>query len=156
VADGRWINPTLYGGAYTEIEGIEGKRARGLLSPTDEADLAEAHASVDTLLDGVRRMIGQGAKIIAGSDTAWRWGRAGGLAKEVQMLGQAGLTNSQAIVAGTSGSAESIGVADVAGVLAAGRQADVVVVAGDPLADLVALQHVQDVWLAGRRVDRSS
>ncbi len=27
VADGRWINPTLYGGAYTEIEGIEGKRA---------------------------------------------------------------------------------------------------------------------------------
>ncbi len=100
-------------------------------------------------------MIGQGAKITAGSDTAWRWGRAGGLAQEVQMLGQAGLTNSQAIVAGTSGSAESIGLGDTAGRLAAGRQADIVVVAGDPLADLAALQHVQDVWLAGRRVDRA-
>jgi len=156
VADGRWINPTLYGGAYTEIEGIEGKRARdGHLSAADEADLVAAHASVDTLMDGVRRMIAQGAKITAGSDTAWRWGRAGGLAREVEMLGQAGLSNARAIVSGTSGSAESIGVGDVAGRIAEGRQADLVVVEGDPLADLAALQRVADVWLAGRRIDRA-
>ena len=134
VADGRWINPTLFGGAYTEIIGIEGRRAaQGFLSDEDEADLAAAHASVDTLMDGVRRMISQGAKITAGSDTAWRWGKAGGLAQEVAMLGEAGLTNAQAIVSGTSGAAESIGLGDEVGRLAAGRQADVVVVAGNPL-----------------------
>jgi imidazolonepropionase-like amidohydrolase len=156
VADGRWINPTIYGGAYTEIEGLEGKRERdGGLSANDEAELSSARATVETLMDGVRRMLGQGAKITAGSDTAWRWGRAGGLAKEVLMLGQSGMTNAQAIVAGTSGSAESIGVADEAGLLAEGRQADVVVVEGDPLADLTALQQILDVWQAGRRVDRS-
>ncbi|HVA87763.1 MAG TPA: amidohydrolase family protein [Candidatus Saccharimonadales bacterium] len=157
VADGRWINPTLYGGAYTEIEGIEGKHARdGHLSPADEAELAQAHATVEMLMDGVRRMISQGAKITAGSDTAWRWGRAGGLAREVELLGKSGLSNAQAIVSGTSGAAESIGAGDVAGRIAEGRPADLVVVEGDALADLAALQHVVDVWLAGHRLERTA
>ena len=101
-------------------------------------------------------MIEQGARLTAGSDTAWRWGRAGGLAGEVYWLGQAGLSNADAIVAGTSGAAESIGVPNVAGRLAEGRQADVVIIEGNPLDDLRALQSVQDVWLAGRRVDRTA
>jgi imidazolonepropionase-like amidohydrolase len=66
------------------------------------------------------------------------------------------MSNAQAIVAGTSGSAESIGVAGSAGLLAADRQADVVAVDGNPLADLRALGHVRDVWLAGRRVERTA
>lgn len=100
-------------------------------------------------------MIGQGVKMTAGSDTAWRWGRAGGLAGEVYQLGQAGLSNAKAIVAGTSGAAESIGVADIAGLLADGRQADVVAVDGNPLADLRDMARIRDVWQAGRRVERT-
>ena len=57
-------------------------------------------------------------------------------------------------MAGTSGSAEAIGVGDVAGRLEEGRQADVVVVEGNPLKDLTALQHIRDVWQAGRVVAR--
>ncbi len=155
-ADGRWANPTLHT-QQTEIDGLEGKRARqGFLSPEDEAEVAGARASMETLLDGVRRMIGQGVRMTAGSDTAWRWGRAGGLAGEVYQLGQAGLSNAQAIVAGTSGSAESIGVSDTAGLLRAGRQADVVAVDGNPLDDLRAMARIRDVWLAGRRVERTA
>ena len=155
-ADGRWANPTLHT-QQTEIDGLEGKRARqGFLSPEDEAEVAGARASMETLLDGVRRMIGQGVRMTAGSDTAWRWGRAGGLAGEVYQLGHAGLSNAQAIVAGTSGSAESIGVSDTAGLLRAGRQADVVAVDGNPLDDLRAMARIRDVWLAGRRVERTA
>ena len=40
---------------------------------------------------------------------------------------------------GTSASAEAIGVGEVAGRLAEGRQADILVVPGDPIADLGAL-----------------
>ena len=153
--DGRWANPTLHT-QQTEIDGLEGKRARqGHLSPADETELAGARASMETLLDGVRRMISQGVKLTAGSDTAWRWGRAGGLAGEVYQLGQAGLTNGHAILAGTSGAAESIGVADTAGLLAVGRQADVVAVEGNPLDDLRAMTRIRDVWLAGHRVERT-
>ena len=40
----------------------------------------------------------------------------------------------------------------VAGTLAAGRPADILVVPGDPLADLTALGRPRDVWQAGARV----
>jgi imidazolonepropionase-like amidohydrolase len=156
IKDGRWINPTLHT-QQTEIDGLEAKRSRdGHLSAAEEAELAMNRATMDTLLAGTRRMIEQGARLTAGSDTAWRWGRAGGLAGEVYWLGQSGLSNAQALVAGTSDAAESIGVADVAGRLGEGRQADVVAVDGNPLDDLRALQSVRDVWLAGRRVDRTA
>ena len=154
-ADGRWVNPTLHT-QQTEIDGLQGKRARqGFLSPADEAELANDIATHETLLDAVRRMVGQGVKMTAGSDTAWRWGRAGGLAGEVYQLGRAGLSNAQAIVAGTSGAADSIGVADTAGLLADGRQADLVAVDGNPLDDLLAMARIREVWLAGHRVERT-
>jgi imidazolonepropionase-like amidohydrolase len=153
--DGRWVNPTLHT-QQTEIDGLEGKRARdGGLSAEDEALQASNRATMETLLDATGRMHRAGVKLTAGSDTAWRWGRAGGLAGEVVQLGAAGLSNSDAIVSGTSGAADSIGVADRAGLLAEGRQADVVAVAGNPLDDLRALWAIRDVWLAGRRVERT-
>jgi imidazolonepropionase-like amidohydrolase len=155
VADGRWVNPTLHT-QQTEIDGLEGKRARvGSLTPAEERELAQDRSTLDDLREGARRMIDAGVKMTAGSDTAWRWGRAGGLAGEVYQLGQAGLSNAQAIVAGTSGAAESIGVASVAGSLAEGRQADVVAVDGNPLDDLRTLTRIRDVWLAGARVERT-
>ncbi|MBM4408810.1 MAG: amidohydrolase family protein [Chloroflexi bacterium] len=154
--EGRWVNPTLYGGMYTETEGLQERRARdGRLSAEDEANLVAYAEIMDLLLDHTGRMIRAGVKMVAGSDTAWRFGRAGGLAKEVYWLGQAGLSNADAIRAGTSRSAEAIGVGEVAGTIAAGRQADLVVVDGNPLADLTALQRVEDVWQAGRRVPRT-
>jgi imidazolonepropionase-like amidohydrolase len=153
--DGRWVNPTLHT-QQTEIDGLEGKRSRdGGLSAEDEALQASNRATMETLLDATGRMHRAGVKLTAGSDTAWRWGRAGGLAGEVFQLGASGLSNTDAIVAGTSGAAESIGVADRAGLLAEGRQADVVAVEGNPLDDLRALAAVRDVWQAGRCVERT-
>jgi imidazolonepropionase-like amidohydrolase len=153
--DGRWVNPTLHT-QQTEIDGLEGKRERdGRLSADDEALQVTNRSTMETLLDGAGRMFRQGVRLTAGSDTAWRWGRAGGLAGEVYQLGQAGLPNGEAIVAGTSGAAESIGVAESAGLLAEGRQADVVAVQGNPLDDLRAMAAIRDVWLAGRRVERT-
>ncbi|RPI05233.1 MAG: amidohydrolase family protein, partial [Zetaproteobacteria bacterium] len=66
----------------------------------------------------------------------------------------AGSSNSDAIVAGTASAAESIGVDGVAGRLAPGRPADVLVVAGDPTRDLAALHQVLDVYQDGCRVKR--
>jgi imidazolonepropionase-like amidohydrolase len=47
-----------------------------------------------------------------------------------------------------------VGVGDAAGLLAAGRQADVLVVDGNPLDDLSHLWQIRDVFQAGRRVQR--
>ncbi|GAC1605222.1 MAG: hypothetical protein NVS4B10_18620 [Myxococcales bacterium] len=55
-----------------------------------------------------------------------------------------------ALRAGTSVDAEILGVADRVGTLEAGKLADVVAVAGDPLADPAATEHVLFVMKEGR------
>ena len=92
---------------------------------------------------------------MAGSDSAWGRSRAGGGWLEIDALTDAGLSTAEAIVAGTTASAAAIGVADVAGCLAPGRPADLLVVGGDPLADLSVLGDPLDVFQAGRRIVRS-
>jgi imidazolonepropionase-like amidohydrolase len=61
------------------------------------------------------------------------------------------LTPAEAIRAATATAAEAIGLGD-RGVLAAGKRADLLVVEGDPLADVAALERVRAVFQAGRRV----
>ncbi len=104
-----------------------------------------------TSVDAVRRLHAAGVRLMAGSDSAWGRSRAGGGWLEIDALTDAGLSPAEAIVAGTADSAAAIGVADVAGRLEPGRPADVLVVAGDPLADLAVLGDPLDVFLAGRR-----
>ena len=90
----------------------------------------------------------------AGSDSPWGAYPPGEFVKEVLALNRAGLANLDALVTATSGAAESIAAHDRAGLLAPGRRADVVVVDGDPGADLNMLWNVRDVYQSGRRVDR--
>jgi imidazolonepropionase-like amidohydrolase len=95
-----------------------------------------------------------GVRMTAGSDSPWGWYAPGEFVHEIDMLAQAGLSYRDAIVAGTTGAAESIGAAAVAGRLAPGRQADVLVVRGDPTREITALWQVLDVWQAGQRILR--
>jgi imidazolonepropionase-like amidohydrolase len=55
----------------------------------------------------------------------------------------------QAIQAGTRVNAELLGWADRVGTLEVGKLADIVAVAGDPLADLSELERVSFVMLGG-------
>ena len=70
----------------------------------------------------------------------------GGNAYELRMLVEAGLSNSEALVAATGGAAEGIAFPDV-GRVEAGRFADLVWVDGDPLADITLLEDVDRVAL---------
>jgi imidazolonepropionase-like amidohydrolase len=73
--------------------------------------------------------------------------------REVSLLVQAAaLTPVEALRAATSAAAELLGIADETGAIAPGRRADLLLVDGDPLADVTALTRVQGVWRAGRRV----
>jgi imidazolonepropionase-like amidohydrolase len=70
----------------------------------------------------------------------------------VAFLSRAGLTNAEALAAATSVVADACGVADRKGTLAAGKDADVLAVNGDPLRDIGALRNVAAVFKAGQRV----
>ena len=71
-------------------------------------------------------------------------------------MAESGLTNTEALVSAMSGAATSVGMGEHAGTLTEGRQADVLVVEGDPLQDLSNLWKVRDVFQAGRRVERGA
>src|SRR6267378_991739 len=150
-----WVNPTL----YVMKAGIERQREarerEGRLTTELMAQLEESRRALDVRVDAVRRMSEAGVRMTAGSDSPWGWYAPGEFVHEIHMLAQAGLSYSDAIVAGTAGAADSIGVGAVAGRLLPGRLADVLVVRGDPAREIADLWNVLDVYQAGRRIDRA-
>jgi imidazolonepropionase-like amidohydrolase len=154
VAAKAWVNPTL----YVIKAGIERQREarerEGRLTPELEAQFEAGRRALDVRVDAVRQMSEAGVLMTAGSDSPWGWYAPGEFVHEIHMLAKAGLSYSEAIVAGTGGAADSIGVGAVAGRLRPGRQADVLVVRGDPTREITDLWNVLDVFQAGRRIER--
>ena len=154
VAAKAWVNPTL----YVIKAGIERQREarerEGRLTPELEAQFEAGRRALDVRVDAVRQMSEAGVLMTAGSDSPWGWYAPGEFVHEIHMLAQAGLSYSEAIVAGTAGAADSIGVGALSGRLLPGRQADVLVVRGDPTREITDLWNVLDVYQAGRRIER--
>jgi imidazolonepropionase-like amidohydrolase len=149
-----WVNPTLYV-LKAGIERLREAREReGKLTAELATQLDSQRRALDVRVDAVGRMARAGVRMTAGSDSPWGWYAPGEFVHEIDMLAQAGLAYGDAIVAATTGAAESIGVGSVAGRLAPGRQADVLVVRGNPMREISSLWRVLDVWQAGRRVQR--
>ncbi len=149
-----WVNPTLYV-MQAGIDRLREAREReGRLTPELVAQLEESRRALDVRVDAVRRMSEAGVRMTAGSDSPWGWYAPGEFVHEIHMMAQAGLSYSDAIVTGTAGAADSIGAGAVAGRLAPGRLADLLVVRGDPTREITALWDVLDVYQAGRRIAR--
>jgi imidazolonepropionase-like amidohydrolase len=67
------------------------------------------------------------------------------------LVEQIGMTPRQALRAATSIAASAIGLGESKGRIAAGADADVLVVRGDPVADIGSITNVQAVFRAGLR-----
>ena len=81
-----------------------------------------------------------GVRIVCGTDAAMPYVTHGGNAYELEMLVEAGLSPGEALVAATGAAADGIGCGEV-GRIEVGRFADLVLVEGDPLADVRVLQE---------------
>lgn len=73
--------------------------------------------------------------------------------RELELAVQAGLTPMEAIRAATEGAARAFGMERDAGTIQAGKRADLVVLAGDPLQDISAIRRVDLVITGGRAFD---
>jgi imidazolonepropionase-like amidohydrolase len=62
-------------------------------------------------------------------------------AREFSLMTKNGLSPEQALMAGTANGADLLGLADQIGTLAAGKSADIVAVAGNPLTDMKTTEH---------------
>jgi len=104
----------------------------------------------------VQRASREGIPIAAGSDfTTPPSDPFPALYQELEALvTNGGLTPMQAIIAGTSASAEAIGIEEAAGTLAHGRPVDFIFLRDNPLENITALRSVGAVWKNAVRYDR--
>jgi hypothetical protein len=102
----------------------------------------------------VGRFARAGGKLFAGSDAAGSASLPGAsLLQELELLVEAGATPMQAIQSATYWPAEMIHLDYKLGTLQAGRLADLLILNGDPLADIRNLRKIETVMKDGKIVD---
>jgi imidazolonepropionase-like amidohydrolase len=94
-----------------------------------------------------------GVAIALGTDSGAGVGRWQGYFEhvELEMMVQAGLTPMQALVAATGAAARVSGL-DQVGTIAPGKEADLLVLRGDPLEDIKNTRQIDSVWIGGRQL----
>lgn len=101
------------------------------------------------MFDHVRQMADAGANMIVGTDAGVQRTGFDGLPGALTFYAHLGIPNSAILDMATRGAAEALGLGAVTGRVAPGLRADLLLVDGDPLQDLEALQQVRAVIAAG-------
>jgi imidazolonepropionase-like amidohydrolase len=145
------LTPTFYGDAFLRIveSGI-------VMSPAYHAARASSAARgkerYDQLVQRVRK---SGVKVAMGSDMCWFYpGKTRGEASVATFvnLHQAGMPALEVVRAVTINAAQMLGWSDRLGTIEPGKLADLVAVAGDPVADITELERVRFVMKDGEVV----
>jgi imidazolonepropionase-like amidohydrolase len=92
-----------------------------------------------------------GGLLLAGEDPTGMGGVLAGFGdqREVELLVEAGFTPTEAIHIATANGAQYLGESDHIGTLAAGKQADLVVIKGDPSKKIEDIENVESVFKDG-------
>ncbi len=88
-----------------------------------------------------------GVKIALGTDAAMPLVMHGGNAREFELMVEYGLSPMESLLAGTRNAAQNLRLIDQIGTLEAGKNADLVVVDGDPLEDIRILKQLECIKL---------
>ena len=93
-----------------------------------------------------------GVRIATGTDAGGSPARHGFVAREVELMVENGMTPQEALEASTRVAADLLGIQDQTGTIEVGKQADMVLIDGDPLSDPAALRNIWAVFQSGRRI----
>ena len=144
---GVFVVPTLSAPINILEAGPEAGIPQEFIDKTER--LAEVH------VEGLIRARKAGVGIALGTDAGTPFNRHGRNAAELVHLGRIGIGPLEAIECATSAAARLLGVADRVGSLAPGKQADLLLVRGNPLEELALLadpDRIEAVYKAGRKV----
>ena len=143
------LTPTFNDGFYLKIT-----EPSIVISPASRADAASRNARRKQNYDQlVQRVLKSGVKFAAGSDMCWFYpGKSRGQASAGTLvkLRDAGMPPLDVIRSITTNAAEMLSWQDRVGAVEPGKFADLVAVAGDPLADITELERVRFVMKDGQ------
>ena len=152
---GAFVNPTLHV-VRSRNWVLQRKQQSEGLSAEEQARLDEGLRNFDARVEDTRRMIDLGLNVITGSDSSWGDYQLGNTVYETECLTFAGYSDIEGVVSVTRDAAKALGVDDIVGTLEPGKEADIIVVDGDPANNINDLWNVDEVFLAGERIDRGS
>jgi imidazolonepropionase-like amidohydrolase len=136
---------------------IRATQERQPLVPSCGPPAATAARREQIVATNFPKMIASGVKLVLATDTGIHPGHTFGSGEHVELARwvQLGLPPAQAIVAATKTPAELMGLTDL-GTLEAGRRASFIVLDANPLDDIRNTRKIADVYLDGRKFDRSA
>jgi imidazolonepropionase-like amidohydrolase len=136
---GVFLDPTLSALRITAERGLEMGRPRWLVEVSKE--------KIPYQMDTFRKAVRAGVKIVTGVDSI------GEIVMELQLLMEGGLSAMEAILAATKTASQCLDLADEIGTIEVGKLADLIVVDGDPLADIATLRDIKMVMKEGTIYD---
>lgn len=145
------LTPTSYGGFFLNIM----EPSIVLSAESRSAKLSSGARRDKQYKDLVQRVLKSGVSFAAGSDMCWSYpGRTRGQASVGTFvnLRDAGMPPLDVIRAITINAAEMLDWQDRIGVIEPGKLADLIAVAGDPVADITELERVRFVMKGGQVV----
>ena len=118
----------------------------------------EALAQGEVLVSNIGRLKAAGARLVVGTDTGGvNGGQYFGFGTHIELemlVTKGGLTPMEAIVAGTHDAAQVLQL-DRLGTIAAGKEADFIVLNANPLDDIANTRKIERVYLRGQEVPRA-
>ena len=145
------VTPTiqLYRDAQVHLKK---KAADQGLNAAEQKRLAGLPGVIESKLKALQGFLAAGLNVVAGNDAGLPHTGFGCLWQELDAMISGGMTAIQAITAATRAAARTMGMENWIGSIQPGKQADLLVVDGDPTTDISALSRVRLVMLAGRTI----
>jgi len=120
-----------------------------VVTPTLALMSRNGMTNIDPVLETLKRVVDGGGRIMAGTDSPFI-PHGDALHTELKLYVEAGLTPAKALRTATSESAQIIGVGDQLGKIAPGYIADIIIIDGDPLANISDSRNVNTVIQMGK------
>ncbi|GAA4088587.1 amidohydrolase family protein [Nonomuraea soli] len=131
------------------------EQARASIPPRDHTVVPVHPQGLVNALHATGVLHRAGADVLAGTDANFFAPLHGaGMHRELSLLVEAGLSPEAALAAATRRSAGRFGLHD-RGRIAPGARADLLLVDGDPTADITACRSIAGIWRRGRKLDQS-
>lgn len=141
---GVYLVPTLAAPYWINLKGLEAGIPEYAWSKNK--NIMEKHKA------SFQMALRAGVKIAMGTDAGTPYNEHGQNHIELKLMVEQGMSTLQAITAATQNAADLLGIGERVGTLAKGKEADLLILNGDPLKDINAFTKIDRVYKGGKTI----
>jgi imidazolonepropionase-like amidohydrolase len=151
---GTFVSFTFQAGGYDSLVELRAKREHAALSPAEDERRQALESYYEMKLGIFERLLQDGMlpRLVISSDAGPFDCEFGRMSYGLGLAVQGGMTALQAIEAATRVAAQACGVSHLVGTLEPGKEADLLIVDGDPTQNISRMANVVAVYKAGQIV----